>query len=663
MNGNFTLKVEIKGDKIPDKVFIDAEGAQLPMERKDKNQFTYTFQNVNQSIAFHLEAGKVSSPEFVLHVLKRPVPEGFVLHIIYPGYTGLVKKEIQGLTDVSVPEGTVLKWSVKADYTDKVSIKFGLSGKEFLLQKLSGKQEWKGSAIISKDTSYSIYLSNKKLPHADSFYYHALSVPDEYPRVVVQQFKDSINGQQILLSGQASDDYGLTRLGFHYAVLDANKKVLEEKTVPLPRPNGKIFSFQHYFDLATIKLEQGQQVDYYIAAWDNDGIHGPKKGISQTFVYRMLNKKELDSALNENTQQINQSLSSSANQTETLNKKMEQVREKLLQTQNIGWEQEQNMKSLMEQQLQVKNQLEAIKKRFEQQKRQSEQKHFSEQIKEKQDAVEKQLDQLLNKQLAEQLKKLQDLLARKDKQNAFRDLQQMQQENKLFNMDLERIRELMKKLELQMKLEDMARKLQDLAKQERGLKAQTSKGEKDQAELAKEQSGLKNALQDMMKNDFSAIQKANKAQEQPGDLQAPEKAGQQAGKAMENSESQLKQSQNEAAQKAQENAAQSLDQMASSLMQMASGMDMQQVDIDIRAVRQLLTNLLRFSFEQEKLMNKEKEISVYSPLFSGHAEQENLLKDNARMIKDSLFALSKRLFQLAPGINRETTEMGQNIDR
>src|SRR5690606_23194524 len=130
---------------------------------------------------------------------------------------------------------------------------------------------------------------------------------------------------------------------------------------------------------------------------------------------------------------------------------------------------------------------------------------------------------------------------------------------------------------------------------------------------------------------------------------------------MEQSEENLQQNQNSKASQSQQKAQQNLQQMAQAMRQKASGMDMQQMEIDIKATRQILTNLIRFSFDQENLMKKVKQTPVSSPGYITNAQEQHRLAGNARMIKDSLFVLSKRLFELAATVNKETSDLESNI--
>lgn len=658
--GDYTLEAEVRGDKLPDQVYVQVGSEQLEMQKISKTKYSYTFSHVGQPIDFKLTAASVFSDPYKLSVIEKPILESFSVRVEYPAYTGRKNEELQSLSDMSVPAGTVLHWTLKARHTDAISMRMGSEGNGSILKQVK-EGVWGSSARFLRDTSYTLFLSNKNMPRSDSFRYQMQVIPDLHPQVQLQEMKDSITGQQILLTGNASDDYGISRLYFHYTIVDAAKQVVSEKNVPIKISGGNVVPFQHYFDFGSLNLLPGQEVNYYVETWDNDAVSGSKSGRSDVFTYRMFDLKQVDSAMDQNAKQINQGLSSSSEQAKKLQNEMKDLQNELLQSDNMSWEKQQNMKSLVDKQEQLKNKVEAIKKRFEEQRKQSEQKNYSEDIKEKQEAVQKQLDNLLNKELAEQLRKLQEMMKNMNKDNAFQNLQQMEQQNKLFNMDMERIQQLMKKLEMQMKMEDLANKLENLAKQENQLQQNTDAAKKDNDQLAKDQKGIQEDLKEAMQKDMKELDKLNNEQQKPEKLDDVKEQGKEADNNMQQSSDQLQKDQKQKASQSQSKAQQNLQQMAAAMKKMSAGMDAEQIDIDIKATRQILTNLIRFSFDQEKLMGRVKQTSPASPAYVSNTQEQNRLRGNARMIRDSLFSLSKRVFQIAATVNKETSDMENNI--
>jgi hypothetical protein len=252
-------------------------------------------------------------------------------------------------------------------------------------------------------------------------------------------------------------------------------------------------------------------------------------------------------------------------------------------------------------------------------------------------------------------------MAKLNKNQAVQTMKQMEQENKLFNMDMSRLQELIKTLEMQMKMEDMANKLQDMAGKQMDLKEANDKGEKKNDALGKEQEQLKKELDEALAKDMKEMQQMSKETQQKPDMGEMQKDGKQASEEMQQSKEELSKGQNSKASQSQNKAAQNLQKMSQSMRAMAGGMNAQQIQIDIKATRQLLTNLMRLSFDQEQLMKKVQTTSAASANYLVNQKEQNRLHNNSRMIRDSLYILSKRIFQLAPTVNKETTELERNM--
>lgn len=663
LNGHYKIQLSIVGKKLPAQVSVVIEGQGLIMKPEVKDKYSYTLNHVTANTKFYFTAAGFRSADYELNILERPQLEKLVLQLNYPPYTRLKEETQQGFSNISVPEGTRLAWQLTTKNTEEMDIRFP-GNNRIILRDKNNNNSWTYTMSAKADSTITFILSNLKLPHFDSLSYNLHVIKDNAPQVSAHQDKDTISGRQILLTGIASDDYGLSKLHFHYAISNPDHTLLEEHSIPIqPTHDAKSLNYSYYFDVGHFHLMPGQILNYYIAAWDNDAIHGPKKGISELFSYRQKNNTQLEKAIQENNMAINQQISNSTDKVENINKDIEKFREQMLQTPGMSWEQQNQLKSLTEKQEALQDKINALKRRFEQQQRQSEEKQYSENIKEKQKELEKQLDKVQNKDLADMIKKLQEMLQQKNKDNTFQQLKQWQEQNKLFQMDMERIQALMKQLALQMKMEDLAQKAKDLAKAQNRLADQTNNPKENASNLNNEQKELAKQLDDLMKNDLQELDKANQGTENPQDLTAPEEEGQQAQQEMQNSRNSLNQNQRNKAGSQQKNAAQNLEQMSASLMKMAGGMDMQIVDINIKATRQLLSNLIRYSFAQEDLLKAEKEVVTNQQIFDKQLEKQHTLKQNSEMIKDSLFSLSKRIFQLAPSINKETSELTGNLDK
>ncbi|RYE21432.1 MAG: DUF4175 family protein [Sphingobacteriales bacterium] len=70
---------------------------------------------------------------------------------------------------------------------------------------------------------------------------------------------------------------------------------------------------------------------------------------------------------------------------------------------------------------------------------------------------------------------------------------------------------------------------------------------------------------------------------------------------------------------------------------------------------------MRLSFDQEQLMNKSRNTPTSSQGYIANQKEQSRLHGNSKMIRDSLFVLSKRLSKLSASVNKETTELEKNM--
>lgn len=662
-NNDFVLDLEMRGKTLPAAVSIVFDEEEIPIQSTSPDRYRYTFRNCVQDLSFRFYAAGFYSRSYHLKVLQRPLMAGVLVRLDYPAYTGRKNEQRNGLGDLVLPAGTRISWEITTKYTGAAA--FSWAAQQPVSLSRMSDATYTAQAQILVDTSYELLLTNAESKVTERFPYRIQVIPDKAPVIQMQQFKDSVSGTQVVLNGTAGDDYGISKILFHYKVLEKGGKEVQSRQVMLKGASGAATGFQHYFDIASVPLLKGQELEYYVEVWDNDGVHGPKSARSESLRYSSLNEQQLDSAINNNSKQISAGLSSSAQQNQKMKQQMESLERNLLKSESSQWQQQQAMQEMARMQQQMNNNLQQIKKRFDEQVRQTEQKNLSQDLKEKQEALKEQLDQVMNKELSEQMKKLQEMMQRlnqdRNKPQDLQQLREMQEENKLFSMDMERLQQLMQKLDAQIKMEEMANKLDQLANKESALRQETAKSPQSAKDLAQKQESLKKELQQAMKQEFSELKKSVDAMKEKQSVEQEQQKGEQAEQQMQQSEQSLEQQNSDAAQQSQSKAAQNLQEMAESLRQKSQGMNGEEIEMNIRAVRQILSNLVRLSFDQEALINKVRTTNTGNPAYLTQIEQQQALHDNSLVIRDSLFSLSKKLFKLSARINKETNELEKNM--
>ncbi|MCT4575505.1 MAG: hypothetical protein N4A43_04585, partial [Alphaproteobacteria bacterium] len=134
----------------------------------------------------------------------------------------------------------------------------------------------------------------------------------------------------------------------------------------------------------------------------------------------------------------------------------------------------------------------------------------------------------------------------------------------------------------------------------------------------------------------------------------------------EEQNSEESQEQLQKAQEKQKKAAQKMKQMSKNMMSMLSGGGGgggSQMQEDVETLRQILENLLLFSFDQESLMNTFDAIDINNNKYGKYIIQQSNLREHFEHIDDSLFALSLRQPKISEKVNSQITEVYFNIDK
>ena len=106
-----------------------------------------------------------------------------------------------------------------------------------------------------------------------------------------------------------------------------------------------------------------------------------------------------------------------------------------------------------------------------------------------------------------------------------------------------------------------------------------------------------------------------------------------------------------------------MDDLSQKLGSMQAMMESQNNVENLEDLRALLENLIQLSFDQEDVMEKLKKTNKNDPKYVSLTQVQKKLKDDSKIIEDSLFALSKRVIQLESIVNKEMTAINFNMKK
>ena len=125
----------------------------------------------------------------------------------------------------------------------------------------------------------------------------------------------------------------------------------------------------------------------------------------------------------------------------------------------------------------------------------------------------------------------------------------------------------------------------------------------------------------------------------------------------------LQKNQKSSAKPKQKSAAKKMKQLAQKMEQEMQGGETEQLEEDLAMLRQVLDNLLAFSFSQEELMDKFNGYKIGSPAFNKALKNQQDLKLQFKHVDDSLFAMSLRNPKIGENITKEVGNAQYNLDK
>lgn len=660
---DFQLFVAVEGESVPAEVFINIEGNLFKLQQVDKTHFAYTFKTVQRSLDFHLESVGYPSPTFTLKVFPKPAVIDFQMVVTYPAYTSKPTETLSNEGDAVVPQGTSVKWYLNTRDVDTLFF-FVNDQVKTLVPDASGRISFALRAMSSFEYGFS--ASNHFSPNSDTLRYAISTVDDAVPMISVIEMKDSALDGRMFFSGRIKDDYGFSKLEFKMVKTNVKDTTQKDVTVqPIGLTHELVQEFYYSLNLNEVILNPGDKLVYYFVVWDNDAIHGPKSATSQQFEVAIPTERELDNILERNSNEAQKKAELSMNELKKMQQDINELMRKLVDKKDLDWQDKKDLQELAKKQNEVKNMLQQMQQQLkDNQKLEQKYKDQSEKLVEKQLELERLMNEVMNDEMKEMMKEIDRLMQEMDKKKVQDQLEQLKLDNNELEKQLDQNIELMKRLELERKVEDAVQKADELADKQRQLSQDTenAKDKNLKDKLLKDQQQLSGEY-DKLKQDIKDIQKDYKQLDKDLDFKLDQELMNKIDQNQQGAENDMKKGKQKDAAKQQKEAADQLDQLSEQLAEAEQDIEQQDLAEDADMIRRLLKNLVRISFNQESLISQVRNTYIQDPQYQNIITSQNKVKDDFRMVEDSLRAVAKRQVQVASVINKNLSEVNHSISR
>lgn len=706
---DFVLNVLIEGSSIPEKLLLRTDdGKKLNIKKLSGTSFQHIFTKIQKPVKFQLEGAGFFSASYEIVVNERPDLIAMNIAIESPNYTGGERKMISNTGNITVLEGSSVHWEISAVSSD--SIQFHLGNKKVEDNRFS-ENLFNVDRRVFQSAPYKIDLYNRFGKNLSEISYNIAVVKDADPVIFAEYFPDTTMYRFVTIAGNVMDDHGFTQLSLNY-----RKEGQDPKSIPLDLArNVKKQSFYANWNIDSLQLKPGERLEFHVSVSDNDRVNGAKTSRSKTFIMEIPSEDQISKIIDKKSETVENQIDKSKDQAESINERLSEVEEKLKAEQKFDWQEKKQLNDIIKDREKLEKEIQELQKKHEDLQRSSDKfSKRSKQMKEQNEKLQSLLDELLDEKTKELYEQLKELLKQEDASSdqVRQQLEDIQKGEKNLEKELDRALELFKRLKMESALEQNLQKIDTLSQQQEELSEkdledlsneelqekqkeiqedfQDFRDKMDEVEKLNQELKRPEAIQDFELEERQIARELREIQEQlqkesenspseskeGGDQEQKEDSSQEErgkqegsdqeeGEKQEGNEGEQQQSQKSGRQQLQQkqkSASQRMKQLSKQLNSMQSGMQMEMMQANLDQLRDILDNLVKLSFNQEELLTEMRTVNQSDPRFLELSQSQLKLKDDAKVIQDSLLSLAKRVAQISSFITREVGGINDNID-
>lgn len=688
----------VKGENV--RVTVRVDGASLPtitltyrreseeveevrvLERLTDGTFQSELQALKATTFYDVRSEGVQSPTYRLSVIDRPVVKMLRVHLQPPAYSGLPAQQLDdNIGDVIGLTGTRINIAIETNkpiasgslvFHDSATVPLRSQGTKAT-----------GEFSIRKEGAYHLVLRDSQgIANADPIEYAVKVQTDAVPAVSIVLPGTNLEVTEktdVPLLLKVSDDFGVSRLTLVYRLTQSRYGVpdKEVRRLSIPLPPGKTTDALVPFTwkLHDLNLVPDDVVEYYAEVLDNDQVSGPKEAVSERYLLRYPSMDEILADADREHEKAAQTLEQTMKQAQEARRVMEELRQDLQKEQEkTEWQDQKKAEELVKKYDEMRKSIEEAARTIDQMQSQLQKNQLlSQETLEKYQELQRTLQEMNSPELTEALKRLQEAMQQMNPDQLKQALQQFTFSEENFRKSIERTLNLLKRIQIEQKLDEMVKRAEAMAERQEELRKETE-ARQGLERVARQQEDLQKSAGEMSRT-LQELQK--KMEEFPGEMPLQEmkqaRTDLQEGNLEEQLQEiaqQLSRQQAEQAMQGQAEAHQKMQRLAQQMQQAKKGMQQNQQRQIVNALRQVLQDLLEVSKRQEALKNNTQSLESQSAQFRGQAQEQMEAMQDLGSLMDRLQRLSNKSFSVSPEMGkslgdamRRMTEAMQSLDQ
>ncbi len=644
-----------------------------------RGKFEYEIYNLRTPIEYFVKVKDLRTDKFKIDVIDRPVVKFLKVQLVYPSYTKFEPMYLEDNSgDITAIAGTIAKFEILSNKSlDSAKLIFNDSS--FVNLSVYGTNA-KGQFKVLKNGTYHIELRSKDgLKNEQPVEYKISVLADEFPKVQIlrpDKNVDLTRDMQIGILAKISDDFGLTklklayRLSFsRYARPDDEFKYIE---IPVDK-NLKEQEVSYLWDLSELELSPDDVVSYYLEVFDNDFVSGPKSSRTEIYTVRFPSLQEILAQVEMSQSEIYQDIKDVFEVAKKLRKEMEQIEQDLKKGNlKADWQTQQKIQNIAKQYEELRNKInETSQKLQELVQKMEENKLLSPETLEKYLELQKLLNQLDIPELRELMKRFEQAMQNLNPEMIRQALEKFQFSEENFRRSIERTLNLLKRIQVEQKLNEILKQTENLLNRQEDLRKRTAQtNPEDRAklkELSDEQRSLKDEARGIEEN-LKVLKEKMQEFKDEMPIDSLDKIINEMRK--KDFEGKFEKAGERIMSGDMKEATQMQFDIAQGLMQMQSGLQSLQQQLMQNQQRQIISqmqkiqkDLLALSKEQEEVKQETQNSSSGSSKLRDLAREQMDLLSGLNSVANSLIELSQKTFAITPDMGREIGSALMNMHR
>ncbi|CAN5258655.1 hypothetical protein BH23BAC3_BH23BAC3_31910 [soil metagenome] len=673
-----TPSIRFTGGNLPENVTlsfktdVEENYRERPMRFADNSEFQAREIEATSTISYYILMDDFKSETYTLDVQVQPRFEHLIATIIPPEYTNLPERQFEyPFSTLNFYRGSVIRFDGDINKPiENLTLVSEHESKSFIAEEGDTLQSFTVELTPTKsDTLMFQIIDHDGLKNRNPFRTFLQVVDDESPVVIIREPSGVVmqnEPRDIDILYQVTDDFGIERAELHWEIHRSFVEEPETYSMQLNTPeNGRNTRFT--WDLSEIELRPRDEIRFNIRAMDNDAVAGGKWGQSQEVIIRVPSMAEFFDEIDSKERDVQSELDQVSDSFEQMEQEYERFLERLRQNPDGGFEEQEILESVSEQQRQIDETLEQLKKQFEELRREMEESSsVSEETRESYRELQQLMDELDDPDLQNALRELREAMENMNPNQIEQALENVSFNEELYKERLERTKELFKQLKMNSDLDKLAQQYEDLAERIREKPEATLEQLKQEMGTAKEDMDQVQEQLDRLdtnppkRSEEQLREFKQQAQERLEQMQEQmDQLGDDIDSGMEGGDS----SPDEQMQQQQQQLSQQLQKEADNMRQMRQEMGGQQMQVNLLALQRALYTLLELSQTQEFLTKDSQETANRSAGFVNLARQQNYIRNQFSAVADTIFQISSELPGIPNRINRKKAEVEQTLQR